>query len=238
MTWRDNDGRERLAHSLCGGRAQKIDLLDDYAQMIRAALALFEATGDAVYLTRAEAWAALAKGLFGDEGRGGYFFSPAAAADLIVRSRTAQDSAMPSGNGTMAANLAQLFYLTGKADARDQADRTLKAFDAEAMRAFPHAAALLNGFELLVNAVQAVIVGEAGAADVAEFRTARAQAAEPNLVILAVDDSAALPEGHPAAGKTRIAGRTAVYVCRGQSCSPPVTDVAGVRLLLGGAKEA
>jgi hypothetical protein len=29
---------------------------------------------------------------------------------------------------------------------------------------------------------------------------------------------------HPAAGKTAIDGKTTVYVCRGESCSLPVTE--------------
>ena len=37
---------------------------------------------------------------------------------------------------------------------------------------------------------------------------------------------ASLPEGHPAHGKTQKDKRATVYVCRGQSCSLPITDPA------------
>ena len=37
-----------------------------------------------------------------------------------------------------------------------------------------------------------------------------------------VDPGTALPEGHPAAGRTDVAQPTA-FICRGQVCAPPVT---------------
>ena len=35
---------------------------------------------------------------------------------------------------------------------------------------------------------------------------------------------AALPAGHPAAGKGLVRGKPAAYVCRGQTCSLPITE--------------
>ncbi len=47
-------------------------------------------------------------------------------------------------------------------------------------------------------------------------------------------DSAGLPAGHPAAGKARQDGTATAYVCRGQSCSLPVTSAAALSALLQG----
>jgi uncharacterized protein YyaL (SSP411 family) len=46
------------------------------------------------------------------------------------------------------------------------------------------------------------------------------------------DDSVRLPETHPAAGKTALAGRPTVYVCRGETCSLPVTEAEALARLL------
>ena len=70
-----SDG-ERLFHSWRAGRRLPMAFLDDYAQMSRAALALFhEQTGDWAYLERACAWVERCRGDFHDKAGGGYFLS-------------------------------------------------------------------------------------------------------------------------------------------------------------------
>ena len=49
---------DRLFHSWRAGRRLPMAFLDDYAQMSRAALALFQQTGDPSYLDHARAWVA------------------------------------------------------------------------------------------------------------------------------------------------------------------------------------
>jgi uncharacterized protein YyaL (SSP411 family) len=50
-----SDG-DRLMHSIRHGVTRGAGMLDDYAQMARAALALHEISGEQNYLDRAEAW--------------------------------------------------------------------------------------------------------------------------------------------------------------------------------------
>ena len=46
------------------------------------------------------------------------------------------------------------------------------------------------------------------------------------------ETGAALPEGHPAAGKTVVDGEATAYVCVGTSCSLPITTPEGLRTVL------
>src|SRR3546814_10250213 len=85
--------------------------------------------------------------------------------DLIVRTKTAYDSAVPSGNGVMLGVLARLHYLTGKAAYRERAETLASAFSGELTRNFFPLATLLNAAEMLLSAQQVVIVGARGAAD-------------------------------------------------------------------------
>ncbi len=90
--------------------------------MARAALALYEATGEAAYLAAAERLANAAQAAFGDW-HGGFFTTAADATDVpLSRPRSAADNATPSGNGMMAEVLARLFHLTGEAHWRARAD--------------------------------------------------------------------------------------------------------------------
>ena len=63
-----DDKTGRLFHSW-RGRAQHRAILDDYANMSRAGLALYEATGEARYLAQVKNWVALASKHYADPQR-------------------------------------------------------------------------------------------------------------------------------------------------------------------------
>src|SRR3546814_2188427 len=92
--------------------------------MAAAALGLHEATGKADTLAQAERWVALLDRHYWDDATGGYFLTADDTPDLIVRTKTAYDSAVPSGNGVMLGVLARLHYLTGQAAYRERAERS------------------------------------------------------------------------------------------------------------------
>ncbi len=232
MTWIDGRGLHRLGHSLCGGRLQKSAMLDDYANMANAALALLAATGDTTYLAQAEAWVETAHRYYSDGDGGGYFFTAEDAKDLVVRTKSVNDSAVPSGNGSMVFALARLSYLTGSNAYRLQATTTIAALEVEAMKSFPHGATLLNAYELFETAVQIVIVGTRGDSDTETLLRVVLSTSLPNLVLDVVPDSATLHQAHPAYGKTRLNGQATAYVCRGPVCSPPQTTLEGLQQLL------
>lgn len=232
MTWTDTQGRKRLGHSLCGGRLQTVAMLDDYANMINAALALHAATGETALLTQAEVWAELTHTLYWDDDDGGHFFTATDAHDLVLRTKSPSDSAVPSGNGGMVFALARLFYLTGKQIYRMRATSTVAALEVEAMKTFPHGVTILNGFELLESAVQVVIIGDRASAHTAALLAALRDISLPNLVLDVVAPGTVLPDMHPAHGKTTAAGTASAYVCRGPSCSAPQTTAAGLLDLL------
>src|SRR5690606_7259021 len=140
-------GRVRLGRSRCAGRLQQGDRLDDYARRTNAALARHAATGDDSDLLQAEAWVEIGSDLCPEAQNGGYFFTAADAENLIVRTISVSDSAVPSGNGAMVFALARLFYLTGAAAYRDRAEAAVTALEAGALRIYPHGATLLNAFE-------------------------------------------------------------------------------------------
>jgi len=223
----------RLHHSWRAGRLQHPATLDDHANMSRAALLLQEATGDTAYLAQAEEWTALVERHYGEPGKGGYFFAASDTPGLIVRNRTANDNPTPSGNGVMVEVLARLWLLTGKESYRQAADAVITAFSGELARNFFPLSTLLNASEFLFAPVQIVLVGDRGEPQAAELLRAIAGASVPNRVVQTLAPGESLPEGHPASGKTQQDGKATVYVCRGQTCSPPVTEPQGLAAALG-----
>jgi len=218
----------RLRHSWRDGRAKHPATLDDHAQLCRAALALHEATGDARYLRQARAWAALLDRHYWDEDGGGYFFSADDTADVILRTKNAADQATPSGNGTLVGVLARLFHLTGEERYRERADQIVAAFSGELQRSFFSLATLLNSNELLQAAQQIVIIGARDAADTHALAAAVYGRSLPNRILSIIAPTEQLPDGHPAAGKTQVNGQATAYVCRGTTCSLPITSSAGL----------
>ncbi|HJS33344.1 MAG TPA: thioredoxin domain-containing protein [Alphaproteobacteria bacterium] len=223
----DRDGR--LAHSYRAGRRQDVAMLDDYAQMARAALTLFEITGEDACLARAQAWVAMADAHYWDDAAGGYFFTADDAPGLIARTKHAHDNATPSGNGVMAEVLTRLHLLTGESRHRDRAEAVIGAFSGELAKNFFPLSTLLNAAELMTRPLQVAICGPREApATVALLRATATSASLPNLVLSVVAPDADLPPSHPAHGKGMIGAKPAVYVCDGPVCSPPFTDPAAL----------
>ena len=84
-----DDGR--LLHSWRGGRARHVAVLDDYAAMCRAALALHEATGAPSYLACCRRWVEHVEHHYRDQ-NGGYFYTADDAEALVARVKIADDS--------------------------------------------------------------------------------------------------------------------------------------------------
>jgi uncharacterized protein YyaL (SSP411 family) len=218
------DGTGRLLHSFRDGRARHPATLDDYADLCRAALALHEATGEAPYLEQALAWIAVLDRHYWDGAGGGYFLTADDTPGLIARSKTANDAAVPAGNGTVAGVFARLYFLTGDAAHRERAEAILRAFSGELERNIFPLATLINSAELLERGLQIVIRGRRGAADTAALLRAVHGASLPNRVLSVVPPEQALPGDHLAAGKGMIGDRATVYLCEGPVCSLPITD--------------
>ena len=219
----DQDGR--LRHSYRAGQAKHSALLDDYANMIRAAIALYEATLTETYLDDAKRWIGSVEAHYRVPEIDGYFYSADDAEALITRTRSVIDNAVPAGNGTMAYVFAKLYHLTGDDQFRVRATEVIDAFAAEARRNVLAVPTLLNAFDLMTNAIQVVVVGDLQAQASQELVTAVWRAPVPNLVFLRLDGVDQLPPSHPAAGKHQIDDKPTAYVCIGTVCSQPITDV-------------
>jgi uncharacterized protein YyaL (SSP411 family) len=229
--WRDMRGADgRLAHSWRLGQARHRGTLDDHAHMARAAIALVEAGAGESYLDAARALVGVLDTHFIDGEAGGYFFTATDAADVIVRRKDAHDNATPAGNGVMVGVLARLWSLTGEAQFRDKAERLAAAFAGEVERNFFPLMTLMNNAELLDEAVEIVIVGDADAGALLAAVQARSL---PNKVLRRLAPGASLPTGHPAHGKGLVDGKAAAYVCRAMACSAPVTSAEALAALLG-----
>jgi uncharacterized protein YyaL (SSP411 family) len=220
MTRGDGLDHERLGHSWREGRLLYPGLASDFANMIRAALSLYEATGQGAYLERALAWQRAFDAHYANPGNGGYFLTASDAEGLVVRPASTSDDAIPNPNSIAAQNLVRLAALTGDAAWREQADRLFDGVLAGSADSLLQHAELLNALDLRLHAAEIVVTGP----DHARFAAAALKLPYVGRVILRAPQASALPASHPAQAKIAAAQASAAFVCVGETCSLPVTD--------------
>ncbi|HVY59672.1 MAG TPA: thioredoxin domain-containing protein [Xanthobacteraceae bacterium] len=233
---RDMTRGDRLGHSWRDGRLLFPGLASDFAAMIRAALALHEATGEHAYLEHALAWQRALDRHYLDPELGAYYLTADDAEALVVRPFSAQDDATPNPNGLIAQNLLRLAAFTGDDEWRTRADRMFdELLPIVAGSPFGHLS-LLNALDLRLRGAEIVVTGTS---DQTKALLAAALALPfIDRTVVRAPQAEGLPATHPAHEKARAAPEGAAFVCVGQTCSLPVTDPAeldhAVRRIRGG----
>jgi hypothetical protein len=213
---------ERLGHSWREGKLLVPGLASDHANMIRAALALHEATGEQGYLERALEWQATLDRHYANHATGGYFLTADDAEGLVVRPSSTADEATPNPNSIAAQNLARLALVSGQDAWRAQAD---KLFDGilplAADNLFMHLA-LFNALDLRLRAAEVVVAGAGPQADT--LAAAALKLPYLDRIVLRARAPEALPPSHPAQAKLKAVTQPSAFVCVGERCSLPVAD--------------
>lgn len=217
----------RLGHSWREGKLVVPGLASDYAAMIRAALALYEATAEKRYLDNALVWQrSLDTHYFNAETRR-YYLTADDAEGLVIRPQSTIDEAIPNPNALIAQNLVRLAVLSGDDTWRAKFDAMLDGLmPLAAENLFVHVSPL-SALDLRLRAAEIVVTGEGASAD------ALTQAARKlpfvDRIVLRVTTADALPPSHPAREKIAAsAGQAAAFVCVGERCSLPVNDAGAL----------
>ena len=217
---------DRLGHSWRQGKLKFPGLASDFAAMIRAALALHEATGTRSYLDRALQWQQALDRDYANRESGTYYLTAADAEGLVIRPAATTDEATPNHNAVAAQNLIRLAVLAGDDSWRDRADRLIAAIAPHIAENLYMHMAMLNAIDLRLRGAEIVVTGEGAAAD-ALLAAARRQ---PPLdcIVLHASSAAALPASHPARAKLAGAREPQAFVCIGETCSLPITNAAAL----------
>jgi hypothetical protein len=210
----------RLGHSWRGGKLLFPGLASDFATMIRAALSLYEATGQRSYLEQALAWQDSFDKHYVDADTGAYYLSSDDADDLVLRPHSTQDDATPNPNSVAAQNLVKLAVLSGDDKWRSRADRVIEAVLSGAERNLFGHVALLNALDLRLRVAEIVVTGP----DADRFAKAALNLPYVDRIVLRASSPDDLPPTHPAQEKLKAALSSAAFVCVGERCSLPVTD--------------
>jgi uncharacterized protein len=218
---------DRLGHSWRDGQLKFPGMASDFAAMIRAALALYEATATQAYLDQALAWQRALDRDYANREGGTYYLTAADAEGLVIRPASTADEATPNHNAVAAQNLIRLALLSGDDSWREQADRLIAGVAPHAAENLYMHMALFNAVDLRLRAAEIVVTGEGAGAD-ALLAVAR-KIPPLDRVVLHARSVDALPPAHPARTQIEAArGQAQAFVCVGETCSLPVTDQAGL----------
>jgi uncharacterized protein len=217
---------DRLGHSWRAGQLKFPGLASDFAAMIRAALSLYEATGQQSYLDQALSWQRALDRDYADTKTGTYYLTAADAEGLVVRPASTADEATPNHNAIAAQNLIRLTVLAGDDQWREKADRLIGSIAPEAVENLYMHMALLNAVDLRLRAAEIVVTGQGGRTG--ELLDAARQMPALDRIVLHVQSADGLPPQHPARAKAAAAKEPSAFVCISETCSLPVSDPAGL----------
>jgi uncharacterized protein len=218
---------QRLHRSYQDGVARFNAYLEDYALLAGAMIDTYEATLETRYLDHARTLAGVILDRFLDRERGGFYFTSDDHEALIIRAKPSFDGSTPSGNSAAALTLLRLHAYGGEERYLTEAARVIRLF-AEGIGKQPFAFAhLLEAVDFYQRgAVEIVLVrGDDGADELADWIARIGKLYLPNRAIFIAGGKADgfLPE--QARGRPAVDGRLTGYVCRGRSCSAPVTSI-------------
>lgn len=216
--------------------------LDDYACYAQALLELYEVTFETGYLSRAceIAWTMVQQ--FFDEKHGGFYLYAEDGEALIVRTKETYDGAMPSGNSVAALVLERLARITGEKRWSEVLEKQMR-FLAGAMEGYPagHSYALLAMMNVLYPTKELVCVcpkesmcfdEHSTGTGTSLFRRLRNLAETVHGLVVVVktpENEAELGKLAPYTGDYPVPKAGAqFYLCSGEQCMPPVTDLEQV----------
>jgi hypothetical protein len=219
-----SDGR--LWRSWKDGQAQIPGFLEDYANLSEGLLALYQATFD-------PQWYHAARGLVetllthfaADAAASAGFYDTADDAEtLVVRPRSTQDNATPSGNAMAATVLLKLARLSGEPRYVEIAQRSLDAIgDIAGQHPLSFAQWLIALESAQATPTEIAIVGEVE--DTQTFLHALGAGYQPHrLIVVGTDETLPLLRHRP-----MLDGQATAYVCVGGTCRPAVTQAEALQ---------
>ncbi|MEM7456302.1 MAG: thioredoxin domain-containing protein [Planctomycetota bacterium] len=220
---RRDDGR--LLHTWRNGTAKLDAYLDDYSFLIAGLIELHQATQDAKWIDAAVELADQMIEHFDSGDHRGFYFTADDHEQLIARTRTFQDSSIPSGNSMAAYALLRLGRLLGRNEFVDIAYDTIAAAVSLIRRSPLASGQMLCAMERLADDPRELVLVCATRDQLRRLLDlVRAIPVHDALLVAVSTDRAEVSENlQPVlAGKVAVDEEPTLYVCTGHSCQEPV----------------
>jgi uncharacterized protein YyaL (SSP411 family) len=223
------DEQGQLHHRFRQGNRSIPAHADDYAQIIRCHMRLYQGSGNLDHLQTALNYQDQMNTTCWDPENGGYFIT-SERADLLHRTKPWYDGAIPSVNSTAASNLIDLFYYTGEVEHQERFEQILNqtlSSIKKAPTAFGQLTQAVHQYLASIATLVVVSPTEEGFKTSNEVLTSFSNRSHFRVKILFKTPTNSERLTSIAAftqGMSTIDDQITYYLCRGFSCQRPVTD--------------
>ena len=228
------DSDKRLMHRYRDGETAIFAKLDDYAFVINALIELYETIFEPEYLIKAAELTDFVITHFKDRKNGGFFLTADYDEKLISRPKDAYDGAIPSGNSMFALNLLKLSKLTGRTEYDAEAEGIINAFAGIMNRSPESFAQMLIAYQFAENSSREIMVtGKSEDSEVLDIVNYLNSIFIPDSVIMLKTEKNGqlLEKVAPFTKAYSVLSLGAqVFVCHGESCDAPLSDLKSVKL--------
>ncbi len=220
----------RLLRSYRAGQAHIGGYLDDYAFFIEGLLDLYETTFDLRWLSEAARLNEHTLKHFWDEQAGGFYFTADDAETLFLRARETHDGPVPAGQSVALMNLLRLGYMLDRPDWLEKAETLVRLLADQAKRSPFGSERLLGAVDFALGSPrQVVILGPLTDPDTQALLETVHRVYDPYRVVVVFDPTGPMADTWREMtpflkGKTLIEGKPTAFVCRNNTCRPPVND--------------
>ncbi len=212
----------RLFANYKDGEARFPAYLDDHAFLLDAVLEVLQTEWNTDHLEFAIVLADLLLEYFEDPEDGAFYFTAHDHEQLIHRSKSFADDAVPSGNGVAAFALQRIGFLLGEARYLKAAERTLRSAW-KALNEYPHGhISLITALEEHLHHPEIIII-RGDTDEVNNWQAAAAGLYAPRRLVFAIDSDVQHLPG-TLADRRAVPGETVAYTCIGTHCNLPVTS--------------
>lgn len=221
----------RLMRTFKDGQAKLNAYLDDYAFYVAGLLDLFAVESRPEYLEKAAMYTDFMVQHFWDEKEGNMFFTSDDHEQLIVRTKSFYDLAIPSGNSMAASNLLRLYHYTQDGGYLDRSVRIIKSgAKPAAENPFGFGQLLMAIYLYVKKPVEVTVISK----EESEMARWLGRTFLPDGITASVKQTDLAPLEKYAFFKGRgvDAGETA-FVCRNFTCSLPIKSVKELSRQLG-----
>ncbi|MHA6686073.1 thioredoxin domain-containing protein [Mesorhizobium sp. A556] len=211
----------RLPHSMLSGQKLFPALSSDYAAMIRAAVALFEATTNRQYIAHAQQFLSQLDRWHADAEQTGYYLTASDSADVPMRIRGDVDEAIASATSQIIEALSLLSSLTGDEQLERHAGLVAEHAAGRAAKQAYGQAGIVNACALVIEPLKLVVVENPTEP---QLVTVANRNPDPRRVDVFIPIGTAPNLPVLPGGALPPTDRAGAYLCSGQMCLPAIAD--------------
>jgi len=200
--------------------------LEDYSYTISAALDLFEATSDTLYLEKAIELDAILIEEFEDD-NGGFFTTSKNDRSLFIQPKDFNDGAMPSGNSVQFMNLLKLYHITIDVSYEKRLKKMVKSYG-ESLSQYPQAYGhLMVGINDYYSDYKEIVIVNGDDNLMHQYKEVLDSIYLPQKIVILVDKSdESINRISPVVNeKVALDNKTTAYICSQGRCSQPVQTI-------------